>query len=47
VKTAAGVALGVDTYLSHRLPLRGMVWVARGFDELGDTRVYWRLGLAF
>jgi hypothetical protein len=47
VKTAAGAALGVDTYLSHRLPLTGMVWVARGFDELGDTRVYWRLGLAF
>lgn len=47
VKTAAGVALGVDTYLSHRLPLTGMVWVARGFNELGDTRVYWRLGLAF
>ncbi|MFI5006509.1 MAG: BamA/TamA family outer membrane protein [Solirubrobacterales bacterium] len=47
VKTGAGVGLGVDTYLSHRLPLTGMVWVARGFHELGDTRVYWRLGLAF
>jgi outer membrane protein assembly factor BamA len=47
VKTGAGVGLGVDTYLSQRLPLTGMVWVARGFDELGDTRVYWRLGLAF
>jgi Tol biopolymer transport system component len=47
VKTAAGAALGVDTYLSHRLPLTGMVWVARGFDQLGDTRVYFRLGLAF
>jgi len=47
VKTAAGAGLGMDTTLSHRLPLTGMVWVARGLDEGGETRVYLRLGLSF
>ena len=47
VKTAAGAGLGVDTYLSHRLPLTGVVFVARGFDRLGETKVYLRIGLAF
>jgi len=47
VKTAAGAGLGIDSYLSHRLPLTGMVWLARGFNQGGETRVYFRLGLAF
>ncbi len=47
VKTGAGIALGADTYLGHRLPFTGEVGVGRGFDEKGETRVYFRLGLSF
>ena len=47
VKTAVGVSLGADTYLGHRLPLTGMLGVARGLNDLGETSVYFRLGLAF
>jgi Tol biopolymer transport system component len=47
VKTAAGISLGADTYVGHRLPLTGQVSLARGFAPGGDTRVYFRLGLAF
>ncbi len=47
VKTAAGAGLGIDSYLSHRLPLTGMAWLARGFNQGGETKVYFRLGLAF
>jgi Tol biopolymer transport system component len=47
VKTAAGVALGTDTFVSHALPLTAVLGVARGFSAKGDTRVYLRLGLAF
>jgi Tol biopolymer transport system component len=47
VKTAAGAGLGIDSYLSHRLPLTGMVWLARGFNRGGETKAYFRLGLAF
>jgi hemolysin activation/secretion protein len=46
-KTGAGVALGADTYLAHRLPLTVSVALARGFAAEGETRVYLRLGLAF
>jgi hypothetical protein len=47
VKTAAGVALGVDTAIGFALPVTGEVAVARGFGELGETRVYFRFGLSF
>jgi hypothetical protein len=41
------VSLGADTYLGHRLPLTGVVGVARGLNSGGETEVYFRLGLAF
>ena len=47
VKTALGVSLGADTYLGHRLPITGVLGVARGLDPGGETNVYFRLGLAF
>ena len=47
VKTAVGASLGADTYLGHRLPLTGVLGVARGLNDLGETSVYFRLGLAF
>jgi hypothetical protein len=47
VKTAVGASIGADTYLGHRLPLTGMLGVARGLSDQGETSVYLRLGLAF
>jgi hypothetical protein len=47
VKTAAGAALGLDSALGYTLPLRAELSVARGFQEEGDTRVYFKFGLAF
>jgi Tol biopolymer transport system component len=47
VKTALGASLGADTYLGHRLPITGVLGVARGLDPGGETSVYFRLGLAF
>jgi Tol biopolymer transport system component len=47
LKTALGASLGADTYLGHRLPLTGVLGVARGLDPGGETSVYFRLGLAF
>jgi Tol biopolymer transport system component len=47
LKTAAGAALGADLTLGHALPLTLTVGVARGFAERGETRAYFRAGLAF
>jgi Tol biopolymer transport system component len=47
VRTALGASLGADTYLGHRLPLTGVLGVARGLNSGGETSVYFRLGLAF
>jgi hypothetical protein len=47
VKTAAGAALGLDSAIGYSLPLRAELSVAHGFREKGDTRVYFKLGLAF
>jgi Tol biopolymer transport system component len=47
VKTGAGVGLGVDMLIGHRLPLTGVVGVARGFADKGETSVYFRTGFAF
>jgi len=47
VRTSAGVALGVDTYIGYRLPFTGEVGVGRGFEERGETRFYFRLNLTF
>jgi hypothetical protein len=47
LKTAAGAALGADLTVGHALPLTFSVGVARGFAERGETRAYFRTGLAF
>jgi hypothetical protein len=47
VRKGAGIALGADVVLGHGLPVTGMVGVARGFDDGGETQVYFRAGLAF
>lgn len=47
LKTAAGASLGFDTAVGYAVPFTAEFTVARGFDELGDTRFYFRLGLAF
>jgi outer membrane translocation and assembly module TamA len=47
VKTAAGVSIGLDTAVGFALPLTAEATIARGFDEKGDTKAYFRFGLAF
>jgi hypothetical protein len=47
LKTSAGATLGLDTALSFTLPLTAELTVARGFEEPGETKVYFRFGLAF
>jgi outer membrane protein assembly factor BamA len=47
VKTAAGASLGLDSAIGFALPLSAEVSVARGFADQGDTKVYFRFGLAF
>jgi len=40
-------ALGADLTLGHALPLTLSVGLARGFAARGETRAYFRAGLAF
>jgi Omp85 superfamily domain/WD40-like Beta Propeller Repeat len=47
VSTAAGVAVATDTYIGYRLPFTAEVGVGHGFDEKGETRVYFRFDLTF
>jgi Tol biopolymer transport system component len=47
VKTAAGASIGLDSAIGFALPMTAEVTVAHGFDEEGDTKVYFRFGLAF
>ncbi len=47
VKTAAGMALGLDSAIGFVLPLRAELSLAHGFAERGDTRVYFKFGFAF
>ena len=47
LKAGAGAALGADTYLGHLLPFTGVLGVARGLADNGETQVYFRMGLAF
>jgi Tol biopolymer transport system component len=47
VKTAAGAGLGSDVVLGHAVPLTFTAGLARGFAQKGETRAYFRLGLAF
>ena len=45
--TATLVLNGADLTVGHALPLTVSVGVARGFAERGETRAYFRTGLAF
>jgi outer membrane protein assembly factor BamA len=47
VKTAAGASLGLDTALGYALPLTVELTLAHGFDDLGETKLSLRMGLAF
>jgi outer membrane protein assembly factor BamA len=47
LKSAAGVGLGLDTTLAHRLPFTGEIALAHGFGGRGLTKAYFRIGLAF
>jgi len=47
VKAGLGVALGGDFVVGHYLPLTGVIGLARGLGDRGETRVYFRTGLAF
>ena len=47
VKTAAGASLGLESAVGFALPLSAELSVARGFDDQGDTKVYFHFGLAF
>jgi hypothetical protein len=47
VKTAVGATLGADVYAGHGLPITATLGLARGLSDLGETRVYFRAGLAF
>jgi hypothetical protein len=47
VKTAAGGSIALDSAIGFALPLTAEVTLAHGFDEQGDTKVYFRFGLAF
>lgn len=47
LKTSAGAALGADFVLAYGLRLTGTGGLARGFAERGETKAYFRLGLAF
>jgi outer membrane protein assembly factor BamA len=47
VKTAVGATLGADVYAGHGLPITATLGLARGLGDLGETRVYFRAGLAF
>jgi Tol biopolymer transport system component len=47
LKTAAGMAIGLDSAIGFVLPLRAELSLAHGFAERGDTRVYFKFGFAF
>jgi len=47
VKTAAGASIALDSAIGYALPLTAALTLAHGFDERGDTRAYFRFGLAF
>ena len=47
LKTAVGGVLGADWNVAHALPLTAVVGVGHGFAAAGETRAYFRLGLAF
>lgn len=47
LKAGAGMALGGDFVLGHRLPFTATVGYAHGFDSEGEDQVYFRAGLSF
>jgi hypothetical protein len=47
VKAAAGASIGLDTAVGFALPVTAEVSLARGFEDEGETKVYFRFGLAF
>jgi len=47
VKKAVGGSIGLDSAIGFALPLTAQLTLARGLDDQGDTRVYFRFGLAF
>ncbi len=47
LKAAVGLTLGSDFVVGHRLPLTGVVGLARGVSTRGETQVFARLGLPF
>jgi hypothetical protein len=47
LKTGVGAVLGADVNLGHGLPLTATVGLAHGLAEKGETKAYFRLGLAF
>jgi len=47
VKTAAGASIGLDSAIGFALPMTAELTVAHGFDDQGETKVYFRFGLAF
>jgi hypothetical protein len=47
LKAGVGAAVGTDAVVFHVLPLTASVAVAQGLSHGGDTRVYFRTGVAF
>ena len=47
MKPSAGVTVGTDAVIGHVLPMTGVVGLARGFEDGGETTVYVRLGLSY
>jgi surface antigen Omp85-like protein/WD40 repeat protein len=47
LRPSAGAALGSDLTIGHALPVTFTLGLARGFAEKGETRAYFRAGLAF
>jgi hypothetical protein len=47
LKTSAGASLGLDSAIGFALPMTAEVTLAHGFDAQGDTKAYFRFGLAF
>jgi hypothetical protein len=47
VKTSAGLAVGTDGVVGHVLPMTGVIGLAKGLADGGETTVYVRLGLSY
>jgi hypothetical protein len=47
VRTSAGASIALDSAVGFTVPVTVELTVARGFEDLGETKVYFRFGLAF